>query len=229
MAETRTVIRALTLLDTVTSTDGGCTLSEAARAADLSPSTTMRLLHTMQAHGYLSRAGGRFLAGPSLLRVGASALRRDPLFDRAATYLAHLAEETGETANLAIRDGQTAVYLRSAPSPQAVRHVSWIGRGVPLAGTALGAALRNAVDASGYVVVRGAIEPDVTAVAAPVPAADGAVLAALSITGPSFRLSARDIDRCGHALVEAAAALATELAAAAAPEPAVFAQHAEPP
>jgi IclR family transcriptional regulator, acetate operon repressor len=213
MAETRTVIRALTLLDVVAGTDGGTTLSEAARAVDLSPSTAMRLLNTLQAHGYLSRDGdGRFGAGPTLLRVGANALRRDPLYERAAPYLAGLAERTGETANLAIRDGRSAVYLRSAPSPQAVRHVSWIGRGVPLTGTALGAALRDDVGDPGYAVVVAGVEPDVTAIAAPVRSEDGGVVAALSITGPSFRFADDDVQRCGRALVESAGHLAADLA-----------------
>lgn len=210
MAETRTVIRALTLLDVVAGTDGGCTLSEAARAVELSPSTAMRLLNTLQAHGYLSRDGdGRFGAGPTLLRVGANALRRDPLYERAAPYLAGLAERTGETANLGIRDGRSAVYLRSAPSPQAVRHVSWIGRGVPLSGTALGAALRDDVGEQGYAVV---VEQEVSAVAAPVRGDDGRVVAALSITGPSFRFTEADLQRCGEAVREGAEHLAADLA-----------------
>lgn len=210
MAETRTVIRALTLLDVVAGTDGGCTLSEAARAVELSPSTAMRLLNTLQAHGYLHRdADGRFGAGPTLLRVGANALRRDPLYERAAPYLTGLAERTGETANLGIRDGRAAVYLRSVPSPHAVRHVSWIGRGVPLTGTALGAALRDDLGDEGYAVV---VEEEVTAVAAPVRADDGRVVAALSITGPSFRFGDEDLARCGRAVREAADHLAADLA-----------------
>jgi DNA-binding IclR family transcriptional regulator len=212
MAGTRTVIRALTLLDMVAGTDGGATLSEAARAVELSPSTAMRLLNTLQSHGYLSRDGaGRFGAGPTLLRVGANALRRDPLYERAAPYLAGLAERTGETANLAIRDGRSAVYLRSVPSPQAVRHVSWIGRGVPLTGTALGAALRGDVGEQGYTVAAAAVEPDVTAIAAPVRGEDGGVVAALSITGPSFRFAEGDLRRCGLALVESATHLTADL------------------
>jgi IclR family transcriptional regulator, acetate operon repressor len=212
MPDTRTVIRALTLLDAVAGTDGGCTLSQAARAAELSPSTAMRLLNTLQAHGYLSRdADGRFGSGPTLLRVGASALRRDPLYDRAAPYLVRLAEQTGETANLAIRDGRAAVYLRSAPSPQAVRHVSWIGRGVPLTDTALGAALRDDVGDLGYAVALGSEESDVTAVATPVRGESGAVVAALSITGPSFRFTPADLERCGLALIEAASDLMADL------------------
>ena len=215
MAETRTVIRALTLLDVIAGSDGGATLSEAARAAELSPSTAMRLLNTLQAHGYLHRGSdGRFGAGPTLLRVGANALRRDPLYDRAAPYLARLAEQTGETANLAIRDGRTAVYLRSAPSPQAVRHVSWIGLGVPLTNTALGAALRDDLGELGYAVALGTSESEVAAVAAPVRGDDGAVVAALSITGPSFRFAETELDRCGLALIDAAADLAADLAGA---------------
>ena len=93
-----------------------------------------------------------------------------------------------------------ALYLAQVQSPHAIRYASWRGRRVPGAVSALGLALQGSRPP---VVRRDAVEPGVTAVAAPVHGASGAVVAALSVTGPSFRLD-------DAAVAPAAVALARE-------------------
>ena len=210
---TRTVERALTLLAAVAE-DGG-TLSQLAREAELSPSTASRLLATLAGQELVRRdEHGRYHPGARLRQLAAASLRRDPLHELAGPHLSALAAETGETANLAVAaDCRHVVYLRQVAGPKLVQTAAWVGRTVPSRGTALGAALRGEVDDHGYVARAGAVEPDVTSIAAPVFGPDGEVAAALSVLAPSYRVTARRIDACGRAVARHAAELSRSLGA----------------
>jgi urocanate hydratase len=210
---TRTVERALTLLAAVAE-DGG-TLSQLARAAELSPSTASRLLATLAGQELVRRDEyGRYGPGTRLRQLAAVALRSDPVYELAGPHLAELARETGETANLAVpADDRQVVYLRQAAGPKLVQTASWAGRTIPRRGTALGAALRGAVGEGGYVARAGAVEPDVTSIAAPVYGPDGTIAAALSVLAPNYRVSPARIDACGRAVAAHAAELSQSLGA----------------
>ncbi len=210
---TRTVERALTLLAAVA--EEGGTLSELARAAALSPSTASRLLATLAGQELVRRdEHGRYHPGARLRQLSAVTLRSDPVYELAGPHLVALARETGETANLAVAaDGRHVVYLRQVAGPKLVQTAAWVGRTVPSRGTALGAALRGEVDEHGYVAQSGAVEPDVTSIAAPVYGADGEIAAALSVLAPSYRVTARRIDACGRAVAGHAAELSQGLGA----------------
>jgi DNA-binding IclR family transcriptional regulator len=208
---TRTVERALTLLSAVAQ-DGG-TLSQLARAAGLSPSTASRLLATLAGQELVRRdEHGRYHAGVRLRQLAAASLRADPLHELAGPHLTALAGETGETANLAVAaDGRRVVYLRQVAGPKLVQTAGWAGRTIPQRGTALGAALRGEVGEHGYIASTGAVEPDVTSIAAPVYGADGQVSAALSVLAPTYRISPPRVEACGRAVVRHAAELSHSL------------------
>ena len=212
----RAAVRALDLLDRVVS-QGRLSLSDAAQALDLPPSTALRHLKTLQQLGYLSRDdAGQFSAGPTFVRLALTALRDGPAAHLIATARPHLdalAEATGESSYLAVRDGSEAVYVATTESERAVRHVGWVGRSVPLEGTAVGAALTNAGDAP--YVNTGAAEPDVTGVVRGVIGTDGSVVAAISVLGPASRLDG-ELSSARVAVSEAADALAADLGAPAA-------------
>jgi len=210
---TRTVERALTLLAAVA--EEGGTLSQLARAAGLSPSTASRLLATLAGQELVRRdEHGCYHPGMRLRQLAAVALRSDPLYELAGPHLVALARETGETANLAIAaDGQRVVYLRQVASPKLVQTASWAGRTIPRRGTALGTAMRGAVGSAGYVARVGAVEPDVTSIAAPVYGADGEIVAALSVLAPNYRTSAGRVDACGRAVARHAGELSRSLGA----------------
>jgi len=213
MAETgtRTVERALTLLAAVA--QGGGTLSQLARTANLSPTTASRLLATLAGQDLVRRdEHGRYHAGTRLRQLAAASLRTDPLHELAGSHLATLAAETGETANLAVAaDSRQVVYLRQVASPRLVQTAAWAGRTIPRRGTALGAALRGDVGEHGYVARSGAVEPDVTSIAAPVHGADGEIVAALSVLAPNYRMTARRVEACGRAVARRAAELSESL------------------
>jgi DNA-binding IclR family transcriptional regulator len=210
---TRAVERALTLLGAVA--DGGGSLTELARAAGLSPSTASRLLATLAAQELVRRdEHGRYRPGTRLRQLAAASLREDPLYELAGAHLTALAAETGETANLAVAaDGHRLVYLRQVASPKLVQTVAWAGRTIPRRGTALGAALRGAVNEQGFVARAGAVEPEVTSIAAPVFGPGGDIAGALSVLAPSYRMTARRIEACGRAVARHGAELSRSLGA----------------
>jgi IclR family transcriptional regulator, acetate operon repressor len=212
---TRTVDRALGLLARFQEPPARFGLAELARRTGLAPSTALRLLRTLENAGFLVRGeDGVFSPGPTLVRLAAGTISEQPLYTLAGPSLERLAEETGETANLAIRHGkEEALYLRQVPSPRAVRYATWAGRTVPLEGTAVGAALLGAVGARGYTTARGSVEPDVSGVAAPILDGAGEPLAALSVIGPSYRMPQSVLGGIGRQLLDEAAALAAGVAA----------------
>jgi IclR family acetate operon transcriptional repressor len=199
MASTRAVERAMDLLAQVCD-QGEIGLADCARRAGLAPSTALRLLRTLEASHLVSRDDrGLFRAGPRLIQLGASALSRQSLVSAAEPALKRIVEGCGESTYLCL-PGPTdsAVYAGMVEGLHSVRHTSWIGRSIPLRGTAAGAVFRGEVPAAGFVVVRSAVEPDVTAIAAPVYRRDAAgtaatgtaiaAIAALSVVGPTYRI-----------------------------------------
>ncbi|GEB46786.1 IclR family transcriptional regulator [Microbacterium testaceum] len=203
MAEnpTRTVDRALSLLATVCN-DGPLTLADAARAAGLSASTALRLLRTLEAQEFVRRSDdGRYAAGARMIQLGARALSNDSLVSLAESALARVVAQTGESTYLAVRGaGDTALYVAIVEGTHSIRHASWVGRTIPLHGSAAGAVLAGETGLEGYVVVTQGVEDDVTAIAAPV-VVGGRVVASLSVVVPSYRTTAAKTAEIGRLLL----------------------------
>lgn len=201
-ATTRSVDRALHLLTLLMLDDEKHTLSGLAKSADLSPSTALRLLNTLAAHGYVAQTGeGPYQLGSRVKQLAARALRADPLYETSLPHLEALARETHETACLGIlASDHEVVYLQQVNSSgNRVQTVNWIGRTIPRTGTALGAALNGDLGSRGYAVSKRE-GSDVTAVAAPIFNRNGAV-GALSINAPSYRITAADTATFGKLLL----------------------------
>jgi DNA-binding IclR family transcriptional regulator len=205
----RSVGRVLDLLEAVLQLQP-CTLSVAADACELTPTTALRHLRALEARGYLSRNGnGEFSAGPTLVRIAAS-LRDveslDPLIVIAQPYLDELAALTGESTYLAICDHRVATYIAAAESERAIRHVGWVGQTISLTGTAVGAAIRD----PGVVAHRtGAVEADTSAVSLSV-GLDRPTMA-VSVIGPSHRLDSQAVGQISTALDRAVRSLGQRL------------------
>jgi IclR family transcriptional regulator, acetate operon repressor len=185
---TRTVDRALGLLAEVC-VSGPLSLTECARRAELPASTALRLLRTLESAHFVARdRAGAFHPGTRVLQLGATALGRQSLVALAQPSLARIVELTGESTYLVIRGARdTALYLAMAEGTHAVRHTSWVGRAIDLADLAVGSALRGDVPATGYVAQRDRVEPDITAIAAPV-RRPGGIVAAVNLLGPTYRM-----------------------------------------
>lgn len=210
-SSTRSVDRALDLLSAVTE-DGALSLSEAARRTDLPASTALRLLRSLEAAGLVTRdEESDFRPGPRLIQLGARAYSREPLIAVAREAMEAVVARTGESVYLSVRGlGETAVYIAIVEGTHAVRHANWVGRTVPLAGTAAGQAFRGEISAGQYTRRADSVEQDVTAFSAPV-VVGGMIVGALSSLVPTYRCTDELGERCGEALVAATARIAHAL------------------
>lgn len=210
----RSASRALDLLETVVAT-GSVGLGEAADAVHMSPSTALRHLRALEQRGYLQRDDqGRYSPGPTFLGLALLAFQHDPtahLAVAARPHLDRLVERTGESSYLAVGRGDQAMYLATSEGRRAIRHVGWVGHTVPLAGTAVGAALTSSPPSPRAHVRSGSVEPDVAAAAAPVVGPDGTVIAALSVIGPAHRLVGAALTAARGAVLDEALAFASAL------------------
>ena len=211
----RAIERAFRILSCFSSERTSATLTELTRQTKLPTTTVTRVLSTLKSIHYVNRdKDGRYTVGSQMVRLALTALKSIRLYDIATVYLEKLSEETGETASLAIRDENGhAFYVQHVPSRQAIRHESWLGKKLPSKGSVNAAVLRGEVGIEGFVSSRGAIETDVTAIAAPVFGPDGSIHGSFCVTGPSFRISDDDIKRIGKCAVRAARAASLELGA----------------
>jgi len=159
-----------------------------------------RTLFELEEYGFLNvQADGSYTLGLELVSLATRIRWIDRYRLASQSILIHLRDATGETANLIVKDGEFALYIEQVESRQPLRYSGWVGRRVPLAETATGAAL--SAPGAAHVVV-GAVDAGATAIACGVPETDPAL--AVSIIAPTARLEAEGIDRA-KSWVEAAA------------------------
>lgn len=132
--------RAFGLLEHLADAGGVTGLSDLAASSGLPLPTIHRLMRTLVTCGYVRQQPDRqYALGPRLIRLGEAAAR--PLATWARPQLARLVAETGETANMALLDGDEVVYVAQVPSKHAVRMFTEVGRRVLPHSTGVGKAL----------------------------------------------------------------------------------------
>ena len=169
-------------------------------------------------------ARGRLRPGPVLLRY-ASRDASQALVELAQPSLRRLADASGETINLAVPGPDGVEHLAQEDTAHFVGVTDWVGRRVPfeLAANgkcflAFGGGAADDVDlirTRGYATSVDELEVGLSALAAPVLDTDGAAVAALSISGPTTRLTAERIDELAPLLKREAASLSRRLRGAA--------------
>ncbi|MGM0782610.1 MAG: IclR family transcriptional regulator [Pseudomonadota bacterium] len=139
----QSLVRGLTLLERLAATPGGLALSELAEAVDLAPSTTHRLLQALHGQGFVTQDAelGVWKIDVKTFRIGNSFLEARDFVATSRPFLRRLTAQTGETANLGIRDGGTAVFLAQSESPQMMRMITRLGSRAPLHASGVGKAL----------------------------------------------------------------------------------------
>jgi len=138
--------RAVDLLDHMTDAGGSMGLSDLATATGLPLPTIHRLMRTLVDCGYVRQEPSRrYALGPRLIRLGETASRL--LGAWARPFLETLVEETGETANMAMLDGDEIVYVAQVPSKHSMRMFTEVGRRVLPHCTAVGKALLAVIPA----------------------------------------------------------------------------------
>ena len=181
-------------------------LSELVAATDLSRPTVHRLAVALEVHGLLRRDDdGRFCLGLRLIGLGHEAAEAVPLWAMARPALAWLHEQTGESVQLFVRDGDARICVESIESPRELRTIVPVGARLPLRAGSAGKVLRGEpAGAVGWVQSVGEREEGVASVSAPVHDPSGRLLAAVSISGPIQRLTRKPGQKYGPLVAEAA-------------------------
>lgn len=118
----QSLTRALNLLTILGSAKAPMSLTRLAGAASLSPSTTHRLLTTLQQEHYVRFDQGTrgWAVGVQAYVTGVNFLKTRSLLDVARPRMRRLMEEACETVNLAIEENGEAVYLARVGGPRVV-------------------------------------------------------------------------------------------------------------
>lgn len=194
--------------------EGPLALAGLVEATALSRATAHRLASALVDHGLVRRTDdGRFALGAELVGLGRAAAAGWPWGEAAGPALAALVEATGESAQLYVREGDARRCLLSRDSAHELRSVVVEGARLPLEVGSAGRVLRDPASTGedGWVASVEERAPGVASVSAPVRDADGAVVAAVGISGPVDRLGPTPGARHGPAVVVAAARIASAL------------------
>jgi len=121
----------------------GVGVTELARRAQLSKSTTFRLLGMLERNGVVERAGSAYRLGRVMQELGAQASTpgQEIIRDQLTPYLADLYESTHMTVQLAMLSGPSVVYLNKLEGHQRLRTPSRIGGRMPAYCTGVGKAM----------------------------------------------------------------------------------------
>jgi IclR family acetate operon transcriptional repressor len=144
----RSLTRALSLLEDVARSAGGTTLGDLAKRSGLAPSTAHRLLKSLEKRRFVSHDAerGLWFIGVQAFITGAGFLRNRDVTATARPFMRQAMEESGESVNLAIRDGDETVYLSQVESRRMMRALAPIGGRGPLHASGVGKALLSGLD-----------------------------------------------------------------------------------
>jgi len=185
--------------------------------------------------------GGALRPGQVLVDYARRGAGDADLIDLARPVMERLAERCGETVSLGVATVNGVDSVAQVDSRFLLGTTNWVGLRVPYHASAVGkvflahgvvalpagrlerltartltsreALSRQLVDVRrrGYATIVDELEPGLMAVAAPVRSALGSVIAGISISGPSVRLTPADLDRLGAHLVDETAHLSARL------------------
>jgi len=242
---TQAVDRAAGLLLAVMEARDSMTFAELQDSSELAKSTLSRLLSSLERHDLVSRGeDGSVRPGGALTRFAHSRRPTDELIEAARPHMTDLSEATGEKINLAVLDGAEVEQISQIDCSYLIGGVNWGDQRIPLHASALGKVflaygaeapagrLRKfssrtitskqrlradlaQVRERGWALADGELEEGLIAVAAPIFSADGSVVGALSISGPTLRMSREVTREYAELLVAAAQATTDSLAATA--------------
>ena len=191
-------------------------LREIVERSGLPKTTVVRLLANLEARALVSvRVDGTYTLGAGMLRWVRMSAALWEVSEPTRVSMRRLVDALGETVNVYVRQDETRMSIAQEEGVHTVRNVIEIGAPMPLwagatAKVLLTAApalidglprlrpgldverLRLEVDATreaGFAVSHGEREVGATAVSAPIVNAQGRLLAALTISGPTTRFS----------------------------------------
>lgn len=184
---------------------------------------------------------GLFRAGPLFAIYAAQHDTTQDLLDVAQPTLDDLGERTGETVNLAVPRGEEVVQIAQVDSDYLIGATNWLDVSVPPHCSALGKVFyayramslpdgelpppprgrplsRRELETDladttrrGWALAWEELEEGLVAIAAPVHARDGSVVAAVSVSGPTTRITKTGATRIGEQLAADTGAVSRQL------------------
>jgi len=132
--------RAGSILRTLESHPNGLSLGQIAKSVNLARSTVQRIVAALMAEDFVTSNGpGQVRIGTGLLRIAASVGANSA--DIIRPHLVALGEEVGETVDLSVLSGGSAVFIDQVPGRQRLTALSSVGERFPLHCTANGKAI----------------------------------------------------------------------------------------
>ena len=238
---TQSIDRAAQVLVHVLETEEPPTVGGLSTRLGLPKSTASRLVGALERQGLIRRdgGGGKLVPGAVLQRYARRETGDAELVERASEALDRLAQASGETINVGVPSLGAVELLDQRDSRHFLGSPNWVGRRVPAHGSALGKVFYafgalpvpagsleplaphtvptaeelalDEVRAKGYAIALEELEPGLWAVASAVRDASGAVVAALSVSGPTVRLRRGLLPRLGRLLVAEGRSLSAQL------------------
>jgi DNA-binding IclR family transcriptional regulator len=141
----QSLARALDLLGLLSR--GVRTLDALAAELGVHKSTVLRLLQTMESHGYAAHdASHRYRVGPAVFALASNALDAVDVRAVAAPILRTLATGIGQTVHLATYQDGVVTYIDKVESGQGLRMYSRVGLPAAIHATAVGKVLLGGLD-----------------------------------------------------------------------------------
>jgi DNA-binding IclR family transcriptional regulator len=136
----KSVKRALAVLQVLADEQSGLGIVEISERTSIPVSSVHRLLSTLADQGFVAQflTSGRYHIGFRAFEVGSAFMRQVQLSEIARPHLHELVSLTKETANLAICDGDFAIYVDQVQSGRTLQVVPRPGARVPLHCSAVG-------------------------------------------------------------------------------------------
>ncbi|MBB2946893.1 DNA-binding IclR family transcriptional regulator [Actinoplanes lutulentus] len=176
---------------------------------------------------------GTYRLGLGVVRLAGAVTAQLDLSRQGLAACERLAVDLGETVNIAILDSGRAVNVTQSRGAASIASHNWVGRQTPLHATSSGkvllafssdlspgpferftaATVVSSVDLGAQLATIRSVgwgftaeeyEVGLNAVAAPIRGADGSVIAALSVSGPAYRLSQDDFPEVAKRVIAAA-------------------------
>lgn len=133
--------RGLEVLSCFRSSDKGLTNQQIAERCGLPKSTVTRFTYTLTRLGYLVQDdSGRYGLGTATLGLGSAMLSRLDIRQLARPMMQELADFSGTTVSIAVRDRLSMIYVEVCRSTAALSLSLQVGARMPLAASAIGRA-----------------------------------------------------------------------------------------
>lgn len=219
------VTRALQVMEAFRIGERHLSLAELSRRTGLHNSTVLRLARTLAQAGYMvQREEGQWRLGPAAGWLGARYQAGFDINNVVEPTLRELSQATQESASFYVREGDERACIARVEGPQSVRHHVRIGMRLPLDLGAPGRVILafsgeagkvyEAIRRQGYHVSVGEREPQVSSVAAPVFGLNWRLLGSMCISGPTSRLTFKQLEAHAQTVMDAANRLSYALAGA---------------